>query len=127
MVMNLSGQPVIQLAEMQPASQFQLPALPALIGIQQAYADTSFTFNDNLVNDCEQFGAGVDNENCTISVVSQIDPGTQDPPTGTSNLYDVSRPLDGHSSRSSCRWSALRPGARVMAALTRLEYSGWHV
>ena len=35
MVMNLSGQPVIQLAEMQPASQFQLPALPPLIGIQQ--------------------------------------------------------------------------------------------
>ena len=64
MVMNPSSQPVIQLAEMQPASQFQLPALPALIGIQSAYADTSFTFNDNLVNDCEQFGAGVDNENC---------------------------------------------------------------
>ena len=95
MVMNLSGQPVIQLAEMQPASQFQLPALPPLIGIQQAYADTSFTFNDNLVNDCEQFGAGVDNENCTISVVAQIDPGTQDPPTGTSNLYDVIINIDG--------------------------------
>ena len=48
MVMNPAGQPVIQLAEMQPASQFQLPALPPLIGIQSAYADQSITFNDNL-------------------------------------------------------------------------------
>ena len=39
MIMNPTSQPVIQLAEMQPASQFQLPALPALIGIQSAYAD----------------------------------------------------------------------------------------
>ena len=93
--MNPTGQPVIQLAEMQPASQFQLPALPALIGIQQAYADTSFTFNDNFVNDCEQFGAGVNNEDCDISVTAQIDPGTQDPPTGTSNLYDVIINTDG--------------------------------
>ena len=31
----------------------------------------------------------------TISVVAQIDPGTQDPPTGTSNLYDVIINIDG--------------------------------
>ena len=66
--MNLSGQPVIQLAEMQPASQFQLPALPPLIGIQAAYADQSITFNDNLVNDCQQSGAGVNNDNCAFIV-----------------------------------------------------------
>ena len=69
MMMNPTGQPVIQLAEMQPIFQFQLPALPPLIGIQPAYADKSITFNDNLVNDCEEFGAGVNNENCDISVV----------------------------------------------------------
>ena len=66
MIMNPTSQPIIQPAEMQPASQFQLPALPALIGIQSAYADTSFTFNDNFVNDCQQSGAGVNNQNVNL-------------------------------------------------------------
>ena len=75
----------------------KLPAIASVFPsvIQSAHADSSFTFNDNLVNDCEQFGAGVNNEDCDIAVVAQIDPGTQDPPTGTSNLYDVIINTDG--------------------------------
>ena len=94
MVMNLSGQPVIQLAEMQPASQFQLPALPPLIGIQAAYADQSITFNDNLVNDCQQEAPGADNFNCAFNVNNGIGLATQ-VPDDASNLYDVIVTIDG--------------------------------
>ena len=95
MMMNPAGQPVIQIAETQPVFQFQLPSLPPLIGIQSAYADQSITFNDNLVNDCEESGAGVNNENCDITVIQANKyPGTQVPATGTSNLYDVIVNLD---------------------------------
>ena len=75
----------------------KLPAIASVFPsvIQSAHADSSFTFNDNLVNDCVQFGAGVNNEDCDITVAAQIDPGTQDPPTGTSNLYDVIINTDG--------------------------------
>ena len=91
MMMNPTGQPGIQLSEMQPAFQFQfqLPALPPLIGIQSAYADQSTTFNDNFVNDCQQSGAGVNNQNCALFCIDAISTATQDPPSGTSNLYDV--------------------------------------
>ena len=89
MMINPAGQPVIQMAETQPVFQFQLPSLPPLIGIQSAYADKSITFNDNLVNDCEESGDGVNNEDCDITPIQAIDLGTQVPPTGTSNLYDV--------------------------------------
>ena len=57
---------------MQPTIQFQLPALPALIGIQSAYADQSITFNDNFVNDCQQSGTGVNNANCDTIVIDAI-------------------------------------------------------
>ena len=76
------------------ASQFQLPALPPLIGIQSAYAEKSITFNGIVENNCEQFGSGVNNENCDNTVTQAIDLGTQVPPTGTSNLYDVIINLD---------------------------------
>ena len=73
-MMNPAGQPAIQLAEMQPAFQFQfkLPALPPLIGIQSAYADQSITFNDNYVDDCQQSGAGVNNPICDNIVTDGI-------------------------------------------------------
>ena len=89
MVMNSQVQPISQLAETQPVFQFQLPALPPLIGIQPAYADQSITFNDNFVNDCQQSGAGVNNQNCNFIGTDGISAATQDPPSGTSNLYDV--------------------------------------
>ena len=72
MMMNPAGKPVIQMAETQPVFQFQLPSLPPLIGIQSAYADQSITFNDNFVNDCEESGAGVNNENCLLSLFDAI-------------------------------------------------------
>ena len=94
-MMGTTGQPV-QMSEMQSTFQFQLklPALPPLIGIQSAYADTSFDFVDNLVDDCEQFGAGMYTPTCFPITPLNIDPGTQLPLSGTSNLYDVLITLD---------------------------------
>ncbi|HTH21365.1 MAG TPA: hypothetical protein VL854_04035, partial [Nitrososphaeraceae archaeon] len=91
MVMNPTGQPLIQLSEVQKVSQFklQLPTLPPFIGIQSAYADQSATFNDNLENDCQQSGTGANNEDCDITVTAAISEAAQDPPAGTSNQYDV--------------------------------------
>jgi len=97
MVMNPTGQPLIQLSEVQKVSQFklQLPTLPPFIGIQSAYADQSATFNDNLENDCQQSGTGANNEDCDITVTAGISQAAQDPPAGTSNQYDVIINLDG--------------------------------
>ena len=62
------------LSSTQPAMQpvFQPVIQPF---IQSAYADKSFTFNDNQNNDCEQFGIGVNSPNCsnTITEYAGID------------------------------------------------------
>ena len=96
MMMNPTGKSVIQMAETQPVFQFQfkLPALPPLIGIQPAYADQSITFNDNYVDDCQQSGAGINNQNCDTIVTDAISIAIQTDDNAF-NLYDVIVNADG--------------------------------
>ena len=86
-------QPVTDVTQSEPIFSIQLPSLPPLM--QSAYAVSSFTFNDNLVNDCEESPGNDDFiGTCTNDISEPVHPTTQVPPTGTSNQYDATINVD---------------------------------